>query len=82
MRETKCLINVKRVLILTSFFFFVLPAFSSQILFEPRPSKMGRGENVVIDEDAMGHREIGDIDGDGFNDMAAVNTAKSEHLIV
>jgi len=72
MHEIKCLINVRRVLILTSFFFFVPPAFSSQIPFE----------HVVIDEDAIGHREVGDIDGDGFNDIAAVNTAKSEHLIV
>jgi len=30
-------------------------------------------EHVVIDKDAMGHREVGDIDGDGFNDIAAVN---------
>lgn len=57
------LTNVKRISVLTSFFCFVLPAFSSQIPFE----------HVVIDNDAIGHREVGDIDGDGFNDIAAVN---------
>jgi hypothetical protein len=30
-------------------------------------------EHVVIDKDAIGHRELGDIDGDRFNDIAAVN---------
>ena len=64
--------NVKRTLVLASFFCFVLPAFSNQIQFE----------HFVIDKDAIGHREVGDIDGDGFNDIAAVNTAKSEHFIV
>jgi hypothetical protein len=39
-------------------------------------------EHVVIDKDAIGHREVGDIDGDGFNDIAAVNNIKSKHSIV
>jgi len=30
-------------------------------------------EHVVIDKKAIGHREVGDIDGDGFNDIAAVD---------
>ncbi len=30
-------------------------------------------EHIVIDEKAIGHREVGDIDGDGFNDIAAVD---------
>lgn len=30
-------------------------------------------EHVVIDQDAMGHREVGDINADGLNDIAAVN---------
>lgn len=55
--------NVKRLLALTSLFCFVLPAFSGPIVFE----------HVVIDEDAIGHREVGDIDRDGFNDIAAVD---------
>jgi len=72
MISTRFVKNAKLTLVLTSFFWFVLPTFSSQIQFE----------HVVIDKDAIGHREVGDIDGDGFNDIAAVNTAKSEHLIV
>jgi len=39
-------------------------------------------EHVVIDEDAIGHREVGDIDGDGLNDIAAVNTGAAEHSLV
>jgi hypothetical protein len=72
MRAIRFLTYVKRISVLASFFCFVLPAFSGQIQLE----------HVVIDKDAIGHREVGDIDGDGFNDIAAVNTAKSEHFIV
>ena len=73
--------HAKSASILLSIFFFVLPAFSSQIPFE----------HVVIDKDAIGHREVGDIDGDGFNDIAAVNYPKlvwyqypnwEKHLVV
>ncbi len=66
MRAIRYLTNVNRVSVLASFFCFVLPAFPEQIPFE----------HTVIDKDAIGHREVGDIDGDGFNDIAAVNTAK------
>ena len=72
MHTIRYLTNVKRISVLTGFFCFVLPAFSGQIQFE----------HVVIDKAAIGHREVGDIDGDGFNDIAAVNTAKTKHLIV
>jgi hypothetical protein len=72
MRAIRYLINVKRISVLASFFCFVLPAFSRQIQFE----------HVVIDKDAIGHREVGDIDGDGFNDIAAVNTGTDEHSVV
>ena len=30
-------------------------------------------ENIIIDNNASGHREIADIDGDGLNDIVAVN---------
>ncbi len=30
-------------------------------------------ENIIIDNNATGHREIADIDGDGLNDIAAIN---------
>jgi len=72
MHAIRYLTYVKRISVLTSFFCFVLPAFSSQIQFE----------HVVIDKDAIGHREVGDIDGDGFNDIAAVNTGTDEHSVV
>ena len=72
MHTIRHLANVKTISVLAGFFCFVVPAFSGQIQFE----------HVVIDKDAIGHREVGDIDGDGFNDIAAVDTAKPEHLIV
>jgi hypothetical protein len=36
----------------------------------------------VIDDGAMGHRLVGDVDGDGFNDIVAVNHTETEHLLV
>jgi hypothetical protein len=59
-------------LVLSCFYCLALPAFSKPITFE----------HVVIDEDAIGHREVGDIDRDGFNDIVAVNSGESEHSIV
>jgi hypothetical protein len=53
-------------------FYSTAPAVSEQISFE----------HVVIDKDAMGHRQIGDIDADGLNDMVAVNIIGSEHSLV
>ncbi len=64
--------NIKRILVLSILYYLALPAFSSQISFE----------HVVIDKDAIGHREVGDIDRDGFNDIVAVNSGGSEHSIV
>jgi len=34
-------------------------------------------EYKVIENDAFGHREVGDIDGDGFNDIVSVNQTES-----
>jgi hypothetical protein len=59
-------------LVLSCFYCLALPAFSKPITFE----------HVVIDEDAIGHREVGDIDRDGFNDIVSVNVGESEHSIV
>jgi hypothetical protein len=40
-------------------------------------------ENIIIDNNASGHREITDIDGDGLNDIVAVNhDLKDRHQIV
>ena len=39
-------------------------------------------EHVVIDRDARGHREVGDMDGDGLNDIAAVNYDESGDKLV
>ncbi len=64
--------DARATLVLTSLLCWALPAFSSPIVFE----------HVVIDKDAIGHREVGDIDQDGFNDIAAVNSEGSEHSIV
>lgn len=55
--------NVKSMLVTISLFCCVCAVSFGQIAFE----------HVVIDKDAIGHREVGDIDGDVFNDIAAVN---------
>jgi len=55
--------NVKRMLVKISLFFCVCAVSFGQIPFE----------YVVIDKEAIGHRGVGDIDGNGFNDIAAVN---------
>jgi len=39
-------------------------------------------EYSVIDDSAIGHRKVADIDRDGFNDIIAVNHTESENLLV
>ena len=65
-------LDPKKLLVLSCIYCFALPAISKPITFE----------HVIIDEDGIGHREVGDIDRDGFNDIAAVNSGGSEHSIV
>ncbi|HID55761.1 TPA: hypothetical protein EYP37_04470, partial [Candidatus Poribacteria bacterium] len=36
----------------------------------------------VLDPEGVGHREVGDVDGDGFNDIVAINERKEGDLIV
>jgi hypothetical protein len=60
------------LLVMSCLYCFALPAISKPITFE----------HVIIDEDGIGHREVGDIDRDGFNDIVAVNSGGSEHSIV
>ncbi|MHC4430196.1 MAG: FG-GAP repeat domain-containing protein [Planctomycetota bacterium] len=72
MSVIRYLTDIKRLLVLSCFYCLALPAFSKPITFE----------HVVIDEDAIGHREVGDIDRDGFNDIVSVNVGESEHSIV
>ena len=58
-------------LFLLSLYFSALPA--QEIAFD----------NIIIDNNAAGHREIADIDGDGQNDIVAVNEdLKGGHQIV
>ena len=48
---------------LLSLLCFALPVFSAPVVFE----------HVLIDKDAIGHREVGDVNGVGFDDIVAVN---------
>ena len=58
-------------LFLLSLYFSALPA--QEIAFD----------NIIIDNNAAGHREIADIEGDGQNDIVAVNEdLKGGHQIV
>ena len=57
---------------LVTLLWLVAPAYCGQITFE----------HAFIDAGAIGHREIGDIDADGFNDIAAVNTGGAKHTIL
>lgn len=38
--------------------------------------------HFILDPKGIGHREVGDIDGDGFNDIIALNERKEGDLIV
>jgi hypothetical protein len=62
----------QKLLVLSCLYYFAFPAFSKPMAFV----------HVIIDENAVGHREVGDVDRDGFNDIAAVNSGNSEHSIV
>ncbi|MCK4966388.1 VCBS repeat-containing protein, partial [bacterium] len=68
--------NTSNFLFLTVFIItFLIPSFSSgqEILFQ----------HIIIDNEVYGHREIGDIDGDGYNDIVAENiTSSNEDMLV
>lgn len=64
--------NAKKTLVRIGLFCCICAASFGQIAFE----------HIVIDQDAIGHREVGDIDRDGFNDIVAVNSEGPEHSIV
>jgi len=46
-------------------------------LFAPIPF-----EYKVIDDACFGHRQVGDIDGDGFNDIVAINETESHGVVL
>ena len=64
--------GAKHVLAVATLLWLVAPAHCYQMVFE----------HSVIEAGAIGHREIGDIDADGFSDIAVVNTGRAEHTIL
>jgi len=72
MNRLSYFVDLKKLLVLSSLSWLALPVFSKPITFE----------HVIIDKDAIGHREVGDINRDGFNDIVAVNSGGSEHSIL
>jgi hypothetical protein len=48
-------------------------------LFLPAAATVLEFQQIIIDKDAIGHREVGDVNRDGKNDIVAVNQGENEN---